>query len=122
MSRRLVLVSVFLALLPLMLVLVKAQGDNPPKQPGTTPALQTASNGAEDDPFGDARPSEAKPPSKPQIETPKPAEAKPAKPQDITAGRSRIRARPCMAARRPSLRHWKKRPRSGSPSAVEGCS
>ncbi len=63
MSRRLVLVSVFLALLPLMMVSAKAP---------------------DDDPFGsDApRPAEAKSPSTREVETPKPAESKPAKPQD----------------------------------------
>ena len=42
MSRKLVLVSVFLAVLPVLLVALKARGDDPPKKAGGTPAPQRA--------------------------------------------------------------------------------
>ena len=80
MSRKLVIVGVFLAVLPVPMVAARARGDDPPNKAVATPAAQEA--GAAVDPFGAgddalfaggaAKPVEAKPPSKPKVHLAKP--------------------------------------------------
>ena len=77
MSRKLVFVAVFLAVLPVLMVAVKARGDDPPKIAGKkAAALQKLQKESEDvlDPFAgadDDKPKEAKPALKPQVDAPK---------------------------------------------------
>ena len=88
MSRKLVLVSVFLAVLPVLLVALKARSDDP-KKAGGTPAPQKAEDeifgspggggaaksdqsNSEKPKVGAAKPDESKPPTKPIADSAKP--------------------------------------------------
>jgi hypothetical protein len=83
MSRKLVFVVAFLAVLPVMMVSVNVQGDDPPKNAGKTPT-QRKEFGDASDPFGgadngslfgnavDAKPKASKLPHKPHVDPAKP--------------------------------------------------
>ena len=106
MSRKLVLVSVFLIVLPAMVVALRAQSVDPPQKAGGTPAPQKEPNDARNlfgdpDPFG-AGPDESKP-AKPKINAPKADESKPSR-KSKSSSRSRTPGRSCRAARKRSSR------------------